>query len=264
MRILFFGDIVGRIGRQGLAKILPSMKIELQPDLILANVENAAHGAGISEKILNELRQTGIDFFTSGNHILAKPEAVSLLAAADSRVIRPANFPPATPGQGYKIIEVGSRRLLIINLLGQVFIKEECTNPFFKFDEIMANVDLTDLVGVIVDFHAEATSEKTAFAWYVDGRASAVLGTHTHIPTADLRILPAKTAYVTDVGMVGALDSVIGNTKEPIIEAFIKNEHPQIDIPKAGEVVVGAVFLELDPLTKKITNFYRVDRKIKV
>ena len=264
MRILFFGDIIGKIGRRAIQKTLPDFKNEYQPDLIIANVENLAHGSGVTQKTLNEMIEAGVDFFTSGNHVFSKPEAEALLAPKDSAVLRPANYPGEMAGQGFKLVEVGSKSVLVVNLIGQVFMKESFDNPFKKFDEIFAQVNQSNLAAVIVDFHAEATSEKVAFGWYVDGRASAVFGTHTHIPTADAKILPQGTAYVTDVGMVGAADSVIGDKKEPIIKSFLTGEPPKIEVPESGEVAMGAMILEVDPKTKKAISFERVDRKVAV
>jgi len=264
MRILFFGDIIGKIGRQAIKKTLPKLKKEYQPDIIIANAENLAHGIGVTKKILDEMVEAGIDFFTSGNHVFKKPEAEELLTAKDSVLLRPANYLSPMPGEGFKVIEVGSKSILVINLLGRVFMKEDFACPFKKIDEILAQVDQKNLAGIIIDFHAEATSEKVAFGHYVDGRVTAVLGTHTHVPTADLKILPQGTAYISDVGMVGASDSVIGDKKEPIIDSFLTETNPKIEIPEEGEVEVDAVFLEISPKTKKVKNFERLDRKIKV
>jgi len=264
MKILFFGDIIGKIGRRAIKQILPELKKEYNADLIIANGENLAHGIGVTAKILQEMIDAGIDIFTSGNHIFKKAEARDLVSAKDSVLLRPANYPPPVEGEDFKLVEVGSKSLLIINLMGRVFIKEEFGCPFEKIDEILAKVDQKNLAGIVIDFHAEATSEKMALGHYLDGRVSAVLGTHTHVPTADVKILPHGTAYITDVGMVGASDSVIGDKKEPIIQSFLAGKNPKIEIPEEGEVDVNAVFLEIDPKTKKVKKFERLDRKIKV
>ncbi|MFA5021754.1 MAG: TIGR00282 family metallophosphoesterase [Patescibacteria group bacterium] len=264
MKILFFGDIIGKIGRNGLKKILPELKAEFEPDLTIANAENLAHGLGVTSKILQEMIESGIDIFTSGNHVLSKPEAEKLLTVPNPVLLRPANYVGEFPGVGFKVIPVGSKSVLVINLMGQVFIKDNFDNPFHKIDEILYKFQKDNLAAIIIDFHAEATSEKVAFGWYVDGQVSAVLGTHTHVPTADLRILPQGTAYISDVGMVGATDSVIGDKKEPIIQSFLAGTGPAIEIPEEGEVTVNGVFLEIDAKTKKTVNFSRVDRKVKV
>src|SRR3989344_8051421 len=251
MKILFFGDIIGKVGRRAIKKALPTFKKTYQPDLIIANGENLAHGAGITRKILQEMREAGIDLFTSGNHVLSKPEAMELLSETDGVLIRPANYPVGFPGLGYKIVPVGTRQLLVINLLGRVFMDEKLDCPFKKFDEILAQVDQKNLDGVIVDFHAEATSEKVAFGWYADGRASAVLGTHTHIPTADATILPAGTAYVTDVGMNGPYLSVLGMKSEVSINRFLTGEHIPYEIAQTSEVWLNYIELTVDTSTQK-------------
>lgn len=264
MKVLFFGDIVGRIGRQAVKQLLPELRQEFEPDLILANAENSAHGIGFTSKIINELREAGIDFFTSGNHVLSKPEAEILLVAPRPVVIRPANYPASVPGQGFRIIEVGSKSVMIINLMGQVFMKEELDSPFQKIDEILRADLPKNLAAIIVDFHGEATSEKAAFGWYADGRVSAVLGTHTHVPTADQKILPQGTAFVSDVGMVGATDSIIGDTKEPIIDSFVNKTTFKLEIPEAGDVSVNAVLIEINNSSRQAESIIRVDRKVKV
>lgn len=264
MKILFFGDVIGKIGRQALTKILPELKAEYQPDLIMANAENAAHGIGITQKTLEDLKKAGVDFFTSGNHIFAKAEAEGLLTASDSVIVRPANYPPGVAGAEYKIVEVGSRSIAIINLVGRVFMRENFDCPFRKLDELLEKINTKNLAGIIVDLHAEATSEKKAFGWYANGRVTAVVGTHTHVPTADAAILPQGTAYVTDLGMVGAIDSVIGDKKEPILKSFLTQGAAILEIPEEGEVEVDGVLIEFDPKTQKATSIIRVDRKVMV
>ncbi|MFA6215288.1 MAG: TIGR00282 family metallophosphoesterase [Patescibacteria group bacterium] len=264
MKILFFGDIIGKIGRRGLKAVLPELKKEYQPDLVIANAENAAHGIGVTKKILEELISAGVDFFTSGNHVFSKPEANELLSVKDPLLLRPANYPPKVSGVGYRVIEVGSRQVLVVNLLGRVFMKENFDCPFRAIDEILQRHAKKDLAAVIIDFHAEATSEKVAFGWYVAGRASAVLGTHTHVPTADFKILPGGTAYISDVGMVGATDSVIGDKKEPIIKNFLDQLAISLEIPEEGEVEVNGVLVDIDEKTKQARSIIRVDRKVKV
>lgn len=264
MKILFFGDIVGKIGRQAIKQILPDLKKEFNPDLTIANAENIAHGTGITEKTINELQRLGIDYFTAGDHVLDKPEAENVLNKKNSTLIRPANYAQETPGVGSKVVEVGSRKILLVNLMGQVFIKTEAASPFEAIDKIINDNKDKDLSGIIVDFHAEATSEKIAFGWYVDGKVSAVLGTHTHVPTADAKILPQGTAYVSDVGMVGATDSVLGMTKELSIGRFLGQEITAERIPEKGEVNIGAVLIEIDPKTKKSIHIQRLDRTIEV
>ena len=179
-------------------------------DYIIANAENLAHGKGINKKSLDEMRDAGVDFFTSGNHIWAKREGLGLLEGEESLVIRPANYPSNTPGRGYALATLGKNRILMINLMGRVFMKESLDCPFRTLDSILAQTGSEDLSAIIIDFHGEATSEKNCLGLYADGRVSAVVGTHTHIPTADNRVLPKGTAYSSDIGMVGLRDSSIG------------------------------------------------------
>jgi metallophosphoesterase (TIGR00282 family) len=271
IKILFFGDIVGKIGRQGIVKVLPEYKKKYAPDLIMANAENLAHGIGITAKTLEEVRSAGIDFFTSGNHIWKKNQADEILNEADPVIIRPANYPGEVSGQGEKIVKVGAKKLLVVNLLGRVFMEEptgyplnqiEC--PFKKFDEILTRYQSEKIDGILVDFHAEATSEKVAMGHYLDGRATALVGTHTHIPTADAQIMAKGMGYVTDVGMVGAKDSVIGVDKEVIIKRFLTDEATPHQIPETGVCQVNAVYLEIDPKSKKTTKIIRADQEVEV
>lgn len=274
IKILFLGDIVGKIARKALTTSLQEIQKELQPDLTIANVENLAHGTGITKKTLKEMQEAGIDFFTSGNHIWKKREAKTIFIEGFFPVIRPANYPPSVDGTGEKIIEIwhkgsdGSKKakgqLLVMNLLGRVFFQEDMDCPFRKSDEILEKYRNEKLSGIIVDFHAEATSEKVAFAHYLNGRVSAIIGTHTHIATADNQILSGGTAYITDVGMVGAKDSVIGVDKKNILEKFLKQIPVDHEIPKKGIVIINAVVIEIDECTNKAVKIDRVYREVEV
>ncbi|MBN1778877.1 MAG: TIGR00282 family metallophosphoesterase [Candidatus Buchananbacteria bacterium] len=263
MRILFFGDVVGKIARRALKIALPDLKSQFEPDVIIANIENVAHGTGITEKTKQELKEIGIDYFTSGDHIFDKPEIGELINKKDFDLIRPANYPKNDPGQGYKIVEVGTRKLMIVNLSGQVFMKRECGNPFTAIDEIIKQAEKQN-AAIIVDLHAEATSEKIAFGLYVDGRVAAVVGTHTHVPTADAKILPKGTAYVTDLGMVGAVDSVLGMTKEISIQRFLNQETRLERIPETGAVEIGAAIIDIDPKEKIAKKIVKLDKIVEV
>jgi metallophosphoesterase (TIGR00282 family) len=264
MKILFFGDIVGKIGRKAINKVLPELKKELRPDLVLANGENLAHGKGVTEKTIKEVVEAGIDFLTSGNHIWAEKKVIPILEEGKLPLIRPANYPPGTPGAGEKIIEVGGMKVLIINLMGRVFIKEDLDCPFRKIDKILEEYKKEKLTAIIVDLHAEATSEKQAFGWHVDGRVSAVVGTHTHIGTSDGQILPQGTAYITDIGMVGAKKSVIGVDKSIIQKIFLTQMPTLHEIPEEGICTFNAVLVEIDPKTKKATKIERIDREVNI
>ena len=243
MKILFFGDIVGRPGRQAIKKILPQWQKKYQPDLIIANGENLAHGSGITEKTLKEILEAGIDLVTSGDHSLKQKGVNALLENKEIPLIRPANFLPNSPGQGYRLIELRTKKILVINLIGQVYMKEEYDNPFRKADEILEEkAEEADVI--IVDWHAEATAEKVCLGWHLDGRVSAVLGTHTHIPTADARILPQGTAYISDIGMVGVQDSSLGRVKETAVENFLNQTSLKLEVAQ-GPVEVNAVLVEI-------------------
>jgi len=263
MKILFFGDVVGKIGRQALVLALPQLREKYQPDVILANVENLAHGKGVTAKTLKEMKDIGIDCFTSGNHVWKKEEVKQAIKESGCQLITPANDPRTPQGSGYLTITVGSKKLFVINLLGRVFINEEGIRcPFKEADKILVNHELNHVTAIIVDLHAEATSEKVALSWYLDGRVSAVIGTHTHIPTTDFKILPQGTAYVTDVGMVGPIDSVLGVEKEIIIKKFLTDTPIVFKIPKQGAVEVNALYLEIDEQTKLATKIEKIQQKV--
>ncbi len=258
MKILFFGDIVGQPGRQAIKKILPQWKKKYQPDFIIANGENAAHGKGITENTVNEILEAGVDFITSGDHIWDQPNTAALLEDKKIPVIRPANFPDNNPGRGYQLVELRTKKILIINLIGRTFMKQHYDDPFKKADEIIEQEgDQTNII--IVDWHAEATSEKVCLGWYLDGRVSAVLGTHTHVPTADARILPQGTAYISDVGMVGTRDSSLGRDKDDAIKRFLTQTKVKMRVAD-GPVQVDAVLLKINKQgkTEKIEKLQKI------
>jgi 2',3'-cyclic-nucleotide 2'-phosphodiesterase len=218
VKLLFVGDVVGGIGRRTLAALLPGLRDELRPDFVVVNGENAAGGVGITEKTARELLELGADAITLGNHAYRHREVYGFLDR-EERIVRPANYPKGSPGRGHTIVEQGAERLGVINLSGQVFLTA-VRSPFAEADALLA--ELRDRAShVLVDMHAEATSEKVAMGWHLDGRATACLGTHTHVPTADGRVLPGGTAYVTDVGMTGPRGGVIGVKREQAIERFL-------------------------------------------
>ncbi|WP_448589543.1 TIGR00282 family metallophosphoesterase [Thermodesulfobium sp.] len=253
MKILFIGDIVGRAGRGILKDAFRYLNLRSKYDFIIANAENAAGGFGITNKVLDELLQLQIDCFTMGNHTFDKKEAEQVLL--NDRVIRPANLPPGVVGAGYGIFNSRSGKVAVVNLLGRIFMQPvDC--PFRSFDSLY-NLMKRESNVIIVDFHAEATSEKNALGYYLDGRASAVIGTHTHVPTDDCKILPNKTAYVTDVGMTGSSAGIIGFKKDSIIQKFLTC------IPKKFEVdfeepQLQAVAVEIDEATGMARSIERV------
>jgi len=217
VRVLFIGDIVGRPGRAGLAAAMPELRERHSPDLVIANGENSAGGLGITEKTGKAMFEIGIDVITTGNHVYRHRQAYEFLNQND-RVVRPANYPAGNPGRGKTIVEAGGLRVGVLNLSGAVQLKVART-PFAEADAQLAKLE-GDADAVIVDFHAEVTSEKVAMGWHLDGRVAACLGTHTHVPTADARVLPGGTAFISDVGMTGSRAGVIGVRREQALEAF--------------------------------------------
>lgn len=246
MRILFFGDIIGRPGREGLAKIIPVLRKKHSPDVIGANVENLKHGRGISKETIDEITEAGVDFFTSGNHVWEGEEAKELLEKKNLPLVRPANYPPGAPGKGFCFVRAGTKKLLIINLMGRVFMKDQIDCPFRKTDEILGGLEDGDADAIFVDFHAETTSEKRVLGFYLDGRVSAIAGTHTHVPTADEQILPKGTGYITDAGMCGPYNSSIGVDKDIMIKDLITQVPQKKEIAETGEVEIGAVLFDID------------------
>jgi metallophosphoesterase (TIGR00282 family) len=253
---LFVADVVGQPGRNAVKAILPELKKELQPSLTIVNGENAAGGFGLTAKIVSELKGDGADVITTGNHVFAQKEFVGELPNLE-RVLRPANYPPDAPGRGWCVVEAGGTKALVINLIGRIFL-ETFDDPFRGVDAILeANPGIRI---VFCDMHAEATSEKTAMGWHLNGRASAVVGTHTHIPTADARVLPGGTAYVTDVGMVGPRDSCIGMDKDVVLQRF-RTGVPNRFVVASGPVTFNSVLVTINSSTGRATTIQRVDRE---
>ena len=217
MKVLFIGDICGRPGRDGLALAMPELRERHSPDLVIANGENSAGGLGITEKTARKIFDAGVDVITTGNHVYRHRDVYEYLDRTD-RVIRPANYRNANPGRGHTIAEAAGMRVCVINLSGTVFL-DAARSPFDEVDVILDRVG-DDADAFVVDFHAEVTSEKVAMGWHLDGRVAAVWGTHTHVPTADARVLPGGTAHISDVGMTGARSGVIGAKKEQVLQAF--------------------------------------------
>lgn len=259
MRVLHIGDIVGEAGRRAIKSILPAIKKSYSPDLIIANCENLAGGFGITEKTLKEVFDAGIDVITSGNHIWDKKEALKIIEN-EPRLLRPANYPPGVPGCSYFIFDTpGGAKCLVFNLLGRVFMDPlDC--PFRTADRIIE--EFKDRVKIfLLDFHAEATSEKLAIAWYLQGRVSSVIGTHTHVQTADERILPLGTAYITDAGMTGSISSVIGMRKEEAIKRFLTFIPHKFEVAKDDIELQGVIF-DVDEMTGKSLKIERIRLKL--
>lgn len=218
MRILFLGDVVGGPGRRGLTQAMPGLRERLAPDLVIVNGENSAGGMGITAKTAKQIFAAGADVITTGNHVYRHRDVYGYLDQAE-RVIRPANYPHSNPGRGHTVVEHGGERLAVINLSGTVSMRA-ARSPFHEADTLLERLaEEADLT--LIDFHAEVTSEKVALGWHLDGRATAVLGTHTHVPTADARVLPGGTAFISDVGMTGSRAGVLGVRREIILEQMI-------------------------------------------
>jgi metallophosphoesterase (TIGR00282 family) len=239
MRVLILGDVVGRPARRAAQELVPALIKDQTIDLAIANAENSAGGMGVDIKSAKELLSAGLQVLTSGNHIWKKKEIYSYLDQHD-HLIRPANYPEGAPGKGWCIWQRNQLKALIVNVQGRVFMPNHVEDPFRCVDQII-HEQRDHAPVVIVDMHAEATSEKCAMGWYLDGRASIVFGTHTHVQTADERILPGGTAYITDVGMCGALDSVIGIEKETVIRGFLTQLPRQFEVAKDNVVLQGIV-----------------------
>lgn len=246
MKILFIGDIVGSPGRNMLEIYLPKLKEKYRPNLTIANGENAAAGKGITEKIYKQLLEWGIQVITMGNHTWDKKEIYDFIDQ-EKYLIRPANFPESTPGKGMTFVQMNDYEVAIINLQGRTFLPP-LDDPFKKIDQLITKAsERTNLI--FVDFHAEATSEKQAMGYYVDGRVSAIVGTHTHIQTADERILPEGTGYITDVGMTGPYDAVLGVDKDVIINRFTTQLPVRFTVDKTGRNQLNGVLMTIDSKT---------------
>lgn len=238
-RVLFFGDVVGSPGRRAVQKLVPELKAETQAAFVIANGENSAGGLGIDPKCAREILDAQVDLITSGNHIWNKREIQSYLQNNTTTILRPHNYPEGSPGTGCVVrsLENGAK-LGVVNLLGRVFMSDLVQCPFRTFDALWES-ELKHCSHVVVDFHCEATSEKTAFAYHVDGRATAVLGTHTHVQTADERILPKGTAFISDVGMCGPRDSVIGVHPQNVVDRFLSSQPLKFAIAEGVKQING-------------------------
>jgi metallophosphoesterase (TIGR00282 family) len=254
MKILAIGDIIGKPGRQAVSEFLHGIRKQYKTDLVIGNGENAAGGFGLTLSTAQELFAAGIDILTSGNHIFAQKEIVPILDA-DLPILRPLNYPSGVPGRGYKVIG----RALVVNIIGRTFMMNyDC--PFRAMDKLLEEIKPRPPV-IIVDFHAEATSEKVAMGRYLDGRVSAVLGTHTHVGTIDTQILAGGTAYVTDIGMTGPADSIIGDDADAVIQRFLTQMPHHLSVGK-GNPVLNAILVEVNN-SGKATGIERIQRELK-
>ncbi len=301
IKILFIGDIVGKIGRRTVQQVLPKLKKELKPDLVVANAENISHGSGVTESALKEVMEAGVDWFTCGDHSFKKEKQLGIYDSMP--ILRPANYSAGVPGKGYSVISISASRtgggeikapliitaasgregvggikgdsgilknnkhdILLINLIGRVFMKMDYDCPFRKLDEILADKDLAgkNFSAIIIDIHAEATSEKVAMSHYADGRASAVFGTHTHIMTADHKITEQGTAHITDAGMAGFAGGCIGIEKESIINTFLTQIKRSNVIPKKGRAIFNSVLVSIDSKTGKAKKIKPITKFVEI
>jgi len=254
MLILMIGDVIGKPGRQAVQKLLPGLRQQYKLDMVIANAENAAGGLGLTLTTAEELLEAGVDVLTSGNHIWDRREIIPYLDE-DIPILRPLNYPPGVPGKGY----ITKGKALVVNLIGRTFIGNfDC--PFRAMDQLLSELKDRRPV-IIVDFHAEATSEKMAMGRYLDGRVSAALGTHTHIGTIDAQLLPQGTAYVTDIGMTGPADSVIGDDTESVLRRFLTMMPHRLSVG-TGKTIFNAVLVGIDDESGKALSIERIDREV--
>lgn len=270
LKILFFGDITGKPGRRVVKQELPGILNSEYPDLVLANVENLAHGKGVTPKTLEELIAAGIHGFTAGNHIFSKKELSNqALEKYADRLVRPANIPDTYAGKEAVVLDTARGQVLLGNFLGQVFMESQfhdpIASPFSKVLDWLKAYKTDKVVATIVDLHAEATSEKVAFGYFLDGKVSALIGTHTHIPTADGKILPQGTAYITDVGMCGAAGTVLGVKKEGSLERFLTGNHAAFEIPEdSAQSELSYVIITIDESSGKAMDIKAVHKIVDI
>lgn len=256
LRFLIVGDIFGQAGRRGAARFIPVIRKERGIDCVIANGENAAGGRGLTRATAEELFRAGIDVLTLGNHTWSQREMITVLKDEQIPIVRPQNYPPGVPGRGFVDVDVRGVQVRVVSLMGRVFLSDSLDDPFRAADDVLRMT--SDDAIVLVDFHAEATSEKVAMGWYLDGRVAAVFGTHTHIPTADARILPRGTAFVTDLGMVGPQHSVIGSEVEQVLHRFLTGMPVRLEVA-GGPITFNAVIIEVDRRTRRGRGIWRQD-----
>jgi 2',3'-cyclic-nucleotide 2'-phosphodiesterase len=253
LKILAIGDIIGKPGRRAVQQFLPGLINEYGIDFVIANGENSAHGIGITVVTARELVDTGVDVITTGNHVWAQREIINHMDG-ELPIIRPLNFPPGAPGRGFLVM----RNVLVVNLIGRIFVGQyDC--PFRAMDSLLSSLSPLPKI-IVIDFHAEATSEKVALGHYLDGRVSAILGTHTHVGTTDAHILPGGTAYVTDIGMVGPVHSVIGDDVENVLTSFLIGMPHRLSVG-TGKAALDAILLDISDETGKARSIKRVRRE---
>ncbi|MHC4711861.1 MAG: TIGR00282 family metallophosphoesterase [Planctomycetota bacterium] len=259
-RILFIGDIVGSPGRRAVEAVLPQLLERHSVDFVIANAENAAGGSGLTPEIADDLFAGGIDCLTMGDHVWRRKEIVPRLET-DNRILRPANFSEKASGKGYALLEAGNgKQVAVINLLGRIFVNMKGNDPFEAAEKLVTEMALETPL-ILVDMHAEATSEKIAMGWFLDGRVTAVIGTHTHVQTADEQVLPGGTAYITDTGMTGPYDSVLGRAKEKVVAALTTNMPRHFDVAE-GDVRLAGVLITADAESGRAVGIERIMERV--
>ncbi|MBI2340653.1 MAG: TIGR00282 family metallophosphoesterase [Deltaproteobacteria bacterium] len=262
LKVLFIGDIFGKPGRHAVREVVPRLRREHALDLVIGNGENAAEGRGVSVRLAKELFESSVDFLTSGNHIWHSHDIYPYLNEPGCRLIRPANFPSEAPGKGWGIVETKKGgRVAVINIIGQIFMPQQADYPLQALDRVLDEVD-NEADAVIVDMHAEATSEKRAMGWHADGRVQACVGTHTHVQTSDEEILPGGCAYITDLGMTGPYHSVIGQEKEAVLKRFRTTLPVKKFEVASGDVRLCGAIIEIDETAKRAVSIKRVCERI--
>lgn len=261
MNILIFGDVVGKGGRTAAKKIIEEFKKENRADFVIANAENLAHGKGVTEETIKEMTEAGVNVFTSGNHVWDIKQAFELVQK-NQHVLRPANFAPTLPGKGSVAVQCGLATIAVLNIHGRVFFKENYDDPFRAAENWLSELPRVQPLITLVDFHAEATSEKRAMGFFLDGKVSAVWGTHTHIPTADEQILAGGTAYLTDVGMTGSLNSILGVRGGAVLERFKTQLNIPLDVMEESPWEANVLILDIDDQTGKAKSIERIRRII--
>ncbi len=256
LRIALFGDIVGNTGRDIFARHIATLRTQYKLDGVIINGENSANGKGVTPAIVEFLKQQGVDVVTTGNHIWDKKDIIPYIQNHDD-IIRPANYPSSCPGKGFTIFSCKGYKVAVLNLMGRVFMRQQLDCPFKTADSLLTFIRSKTNI-ILVDMHAETTSEKLGLAYYLDGRVSGIVGTHTHVQTADERILPGGTGYITDMGMGGSLNSMIGLIKEPLISGFLDQMPVRHEVDTEPPYVLSGVVMTIDTTTGKTTHIERI------
>jgi len=254
LSVLFIGDIVGRLGRQTIIEILPKLKKQYKADLVIANGENLAHGKGITAAVAKQMFEAGIDWLTTGDHCFDQAASVEECFQSDLKILRPENYSPDAPGKGHALITINNQNILLINLLGRSFMTRHFDCPFRAAEKIIANFTDKNISAIIIDIHAETTAEKIALRHFLNGKISALLGTHTHVPTADAQITKLGTGYITDTGMTGYADGVIGVMPQAVIDSFLTQTKINHQMPDSGRTQCNVVHLLINGQNKKCLN----------